>query len=186
MAVRVVQVSHLLATGVLPNVRDKDKRGGAHFAAAKGELEILQLLHSKGVDVDAEDAIGRTPAHYAALHDHDSVISFLATKSAWLDACDATDCTALHLAARGGAAAAAKRLIALGANTSLCNRWHLTAFGMTHLLDEICAWPGSGMTQGHCVHATPCYIHACAYETPGSTVNQHQLFTLSAHVKHAL
>lgn len=142
MAVRIVQVNHLLASGVQPNVVDKDKRGGAHFAAAKGELEILQLLHSKGVDVDAEDAIGRSPMHYAALHDHESVVSFLMTKSAWLDACDATDCTALHLAARGGAATAANRLITLGAKTSLRNRWDLTALGMTLLCDEICPWYG--------------------------------------------
>lgn len=125
-----LQVRDLLATGVHPGTLDADKRGGAHFAAARGELEVLQLLHSKGVDVDAEDALGRAPLHYAALHDHEHVISFLAAKSAWLDACDGTDCTALHLAARGGSAAAAGRLVKLGAKANLRNQWDLTALGV--------------------------------------------------------
>lgn len=125
----IVQVNDLLGDSVQPYVMDKDKRNGAHFAAAKGELEVLQLLHSKGVDMDAEDVLGRTPIHYAALHDHESIVSFLVLKSAWLDACDGTDCTALHLAARGGAAAAARRLVKLGAKINLRNQWDLTPFG---------------------------------------------------------
>lgn len=125
----IVQVNDLLGDSVQPDVMDKDKRNGAHFAAAKGELEVLQLLHSKGVDMDAEDVLGRTPIHYAALHNHVSIVSFLVLKSAWLDACDGTDCTALHLAARGGAAAAACRLVTLGAKINLRNQWDLTPFG---------------------------------------------------------
>lgn len=125
-----VQANDLIAAGVQPNVVDADKRGGAHFAAARGELEVLKLLHSKGVDIDAEDTLGRAPLHYAALHNHESVIVFLEAKSAWIDACDATDCSALHLAARSGSDNAAVRLVMLGASAQLRNQWDLTALGV--------------------------------------------------------
>lgn len=130
-----MQVKGFLAKGVSPGVKDKEGRTGAHFAAARGEIETLQFLYSKGVDADAEDNTGRTPIHYAALRDHESTIVFLAEKGGWIDACDATDCSPLHLAARGGAPASASRLLKLGAKPHLQNKWELTALGtVLHVL----------------------------------------------------
>jgi ankyrin repeat protein len=126
----LLQAEGFLGRGVTPGVKDKEGRTGAHFAAAHGELEMLQFLYSKGVDVDAEDSIGRSPLHYAALRDHESVIVFLASKGAWVDSCDATDCSPLHLAARCGAAAAAARLLKMGAKSHIQNQWNLTALGV--------------------------------------------------------
>jgi ankyrin repeat protein len=123
------QAKGLLTKGVLPNLKDKEGRTGAHFAAARGEIETLQFLYSKGVDLDAEDNTGRTPLHYAALRDHESTVTFLSEKGAWIDACDATDCSPLHLAARGGSAATASRLLKLGAKHHIVNKWELTALG---------------------------------------------------------
>lgn len=125
-----LQAEGFLEKGVTPGIKDKEGRTGAHFSASRGELEMLQFLHSKGVDIDAEDKTGRSPLHFAALRDHESAVVFLASKAAWVDSCDATDCSPLHLAARGGSAATAARLLKLGARSHIKNQWNLTALGM--------------------------------------------------------
>lgn len=127
-----LQAEGFIEKGVTPGIKDKEGRTGAHFAASRGELELLQFLHSKGVDVDGEDSTGRSPLHYAALRDHESTVVFLASKGAWVDSCDATDSSPLHLAARGGAPAAAARLLKLGAKSYIRNQWNLTALGVSH------------------------------------------------------
>lgn len=146
----LTQAEGFLEKGVTPGVQDKEWRTGAHFAASRGELEMLQFLHSKGVDVDAEDSTGRSPLHYAALRDHESTVVFLASKGAWVDACDATDCSPLHLAARNNAAAAAARLLHLGAKSHIRNQWHLTAIGATHRFTAIMLLQH---TYEHCPHS---------------------------------
>jgi ankyrin repeat protein len=87
-------------------------------------------LHTKGVDLDAEDACGRSALHYAAANNHEAVIQYLADKGCWLDATDDSECTALHLAACWNGPDAASRLIKCGAKPSLTNRWGLRPIGM--------------------------------------------------------
>lgn len=128
----VLQAEGFLEQGVAPGAKDKEWRTGAHFAASRGELEMLRFLYSKGVDIDAEDSTGRSPLHYAALRDHESTVVFLASKGAWVDACDATDSSPLHLAARNNSAATAARLLKLGAKSHITNQWQLAAIGTAH------------------------------------------------------
>lgn len=121
----------MIADGVDPRTLDKTRRGGAHFAAAHGELPVLELLHSRGVDVDAEDLAGGAPLHHAAQGNHEGIVKFLVERGCWLDATDGDECTPLHYAARGGAAEAAARLCKAGAKASLRNTWDLTPAGAT-------------------------------------------------------
>jgi ankyrin repeat protein len=126
-----VQVEGLIADGVQPSTLDTGGRSGAHFAASRGELQVLELLHSKGVDIDAEDERGRTPLHYAALGNHEACVKFLADRGCWLDATDADDCTPMHCAAMHGAEDAVIRLIKARATADLRNRWGLAPAGAT-------------------------------------------------------
>ena len=132
MADVCLQVQALISDGIPPGLTDMQRRSGAHFAANHGELAVLQLLQSKGADLDAEDTRGRAPLHYAALHNHEAVVKLLADAGCWLDATDAEDCTPLHCAAQAGAADAAARLLKSGAKARLRNTWELTPAGVCH------------------------------------------------------
>jgi ankyrin repeat protein len=129
VTVLCMQVEGLVTDGISPGVTDSSKHAGVHFAASKGELEILQFLHTKGVDLDVEDACGRSALHYAAANNHEAVIQYLAEKGCWLDATDEMECTALHLAASWNGPDAALRLIKCGAKPSLPNHWNLRPIG---------------------------------------------------------
>lgn len=128
-ASHAMQVEGFIGAGVDPRAVDAQQRGGAHFAASKGELPILQALHSQGVDLDSEDATGRAAVHYAALGNHESCVKFLADRSCWLDAADGDDCTPLHCAAQHGATETAVRLIKAGAKPALRNSAGLSPAG---------------------------------------------------------
>eukprot|EP01023_Acetabularia_acetabulum_P008080 TRINITY_DN13506_c1_g1_i1.p3 TRINITY_DN13506_c1_g1~~TRINITY_DN13506_c1_g1_i1.p3 ORF type:complete len:100 (+),score=28.33 TRINITY_DN13506_c1_g1_i1:125-424(+) len=70
-------VQQLVSQGADLNYRDKNhQRQGIHFAASKGEVEILKFLQSKGADMDAEDGLGRSPLHYACLWDHEAAVKW--------------------------------------------------------------------------------------------------------------
>ena len=124
-----MQAETLLSLGANANVADRNGRRATHFAAHKGELQVLQLLSSKGADLDIEDTDGISPLQYAAIGNHEICVKFLAEKACWLDSFDKHDSTALHLAARHGAYDTAKRLLQLGAKKNLVNQRRLTALG---------------------------------------------------------
>jgi len=51
-----MQVKTLIQRGAETNVRDKRNLTALHFAAGRGWLDVVQLLWSKAVDLDAESS----------------------------------------------------------------------------------------------------------------------------------
>jgi ankyrin len=64
------EVKRLLDQGVSPSVRGGDNRTALHYAARKGQAEVLKCLLATGADVDAAGEDGKTPLHEAAAGCH--------------------------------------------------------------------------------------------------------------------
>ena len=55
------------------------------MAAGVGQLEVVQVLRSKGADLDAVDERGDSAATWAARHGHPAVLSYLISEGANVD-----------------------------------------------------------------------------------------------------
>lgn len=51
----MLQVQHLIEMGADVGAKDKKGISALHYASGQGRLEVLQLLWSKGLDLDADD-----------------------------------------------------------------------------------------------------------------------------------
>ena len=72
-----------------------------HYAAGKGDLEVVQYLVEHGADVKAQDTdLSRTAIHFAAENGHLDCIKYLTEKGADLLDRDSFGATAMHYAAR--------------------------------------------------------------------------------------
>lgn len=71
-------VKLLLDKGFKANEVDYDMRSGLHFAAAKGEDKIVELLIQRGADVHLRDRWGRNALQDAIDHGHATITSMLA------------------------------------------------------------------------------------------------------------
>jgi ankyrin repeat protein len=79
----------------------KDPGTGAsvlHYAVMRGNPEILQLLLSKGVDVNSRTKNGTTPLHTAVLYNRYEVAEMLLNKGAEVDAKSSSGATPLAIA----------------------------------------------------------------------------------------
>lgn len=113
----------LLANGASPNLPERDGDGALHAAAARGSVEIVEMLVRKGAIVDARDAAGRTPLDRAREAGHGAVVALLGRaaelprdRSTSRRAYDvegrpyrAPDLSAFSVAARGGIVGEAHR-----------------------------------------------------------------------------
>ena len=45
---------------------DKRKVGALHYACGRGRLELVKFFHTKGIDLDTEDARACTPARVSS------------------------------------------------------------------------------------------------------------------------
>ena len=80
-------------------VRDID----AMFAACEsGDLEALQHLMRKGVNVNEADMLGKQPIHYASEHGQTVAVQCLVQFGAAVDACDKNGMQPIHLASIEG------------------------------------------------------------------------------------
>jgi len=69
--------------GVDVNAKDDNGKTPLHFAASKGDLELIRFLLEKGADFSAKDENGFIPYYYARKHNADfSVARFLIEESA--------------------------------------------------------------------------------------------------------
>lgn len=83
------------------DIEAKDSRSGAsplHYAVMKGRMQIIDLLLSRGADVNSRTRNGTTPLHTAALYARKEVAERLLEKNADINALSAGGSTPLALA----------------------------------------------------------------------------------------
>lgn len=94
-----------------------------HFAASKGNQEMLQLLIDQRCDIDVRSSRNLTPLHMAARRGHATAVKLLLDNGASLEATDEWGDTPLLKAASKGHLEATKCLLEYGANVSAENAW---------------------------------------------------------------
>lgn len=111
--VRVIE--HLLSTKPsLINITDEKLWTPLHWAASEGEIEVVELLISRGADVNARDLEGETPLFGAVDHSTD-VSSILLEAGSDVNTRNYEGKTALHKLAYYGERIESKFLIEHGA-----------------------------------------------------------------------
>ena len=98
-----------------------EKTNALHLGAAHGHLDVVEILLSKGFQIDLESASyrGYTALHYAAHYARTEIIRFLVARGAAVDAKTKSwgwEFTALHLAARRADADTIRTLVECGAS----------------------------------------------------------------------
>ena len=88
-------------------------------AAARGDQRAVEILLSKGAQVDQSNATGTTALHQAAANGHLQTIEVLLACRAKINPLSSVYGTPLHAACRGGHAEAAKRLLATEVDVSI-------------------------------------------------------------------
>jgi ankyrin repeat protein len=100
------------------DIEAKDAEAGGsvlHFAVMKGKLPIIDLLVSRGADINSRTKTGTTPLHTAVLYGQLQAVEYLAAKGADVNAQSASGTTPLRLAIAAKKEPIAARLRELGA-----------------------------------------------------------------------
>ena len=84
------------------NSLDVNSNNRAHYAAADGNVEIIQLLHKASVNLSKPNINGATPAYYAAANGHVEVIQALHNAGVNLSKPNNNRMTPAHYAAADG------------------------------------------------------------------------------------
>ncbi len=96
-------------------------------AAASGEIDKVEALISKGVDVNVREwGSLKTALHYAVEKRHEKVVELLLVKGADTDARDAFSATPLHYAVERGYKEMVELLIVNGAEVNAKDKWGYT------------------------------------------------------------
>lgn len=101
--------------------RDGDGHTVTHWAAKRGDLELVSFLADKGAPLfeASTDSVGMQPIHWAVTEGHLHVLHYLVRNGADLDARDKQLCTPLLIAAQYGQTEVVAYLVKNGANTKL-------------------------------------------------------------------
>ncbi|KAH1064214.1 hypothetical protein J1N35_029201 [Gossypium stocksii] len=101
-----------------------DEEGWAPIlsAASIGNLEITEILFSKGANVNVKNDGGRTALHYAASKGWLKIAELLISHGAKINSKDKVGCTPLHRAASTGKSALCELLIEEGAEVDATDR----------------------------------------------------------------
>ena len=92
----------LINHGSSVGARGYCNRSPAHWAAARGHTECLNLLFSKGAVINARDSYDITPTHLAAEHGHYETLKLLLDKNAKVNLKDDYGWTPAHWASGRG------------------------------------------------------------------------------------
>lgn len=94
----------LIKGGALIHPTDAHGNGPVHWAAAKGQLDLLGVLLHYGAPIDAVNVNGWTPLHQAAYYSHRQVVRYLIEAGADCSLLNSDGLTALQVARRHGMA----------------------------------------------------------------------------------
>lgn len=97
----------------------EDQRAALSFAAANGNLQIMDLLLDHRPDVDHRDRFGDTALHWAALSGQTGAVKRLLAAHAAINAQNGQGTTPLMLAIGANRREVVRVLVAAGANTQL-------------------------------------------------------------------
>ncbi|KAK5644313.1 hypothetical protein RI129_005613 [Pyrocoelia pectoralis] len=92
-----------------------------HFAAEKGNDDILEVLLSTSMDINSRNNEGDTPLHLSIKRGYTSAAELILTKGADPNIADGRNNTCLHSAVTGGAEDLVKSLLKHGANANAAN-----------------------------------------------------------------
>ncbi len=113
----------LLAAGADVNERSADGTTALHWAAHRGDYELVALLLDHGADTNTINDYGVTPLAAAAVEaDYDTVAALLEA-GADVDAANAEGQTALMVVARTGHTETAELLLDRGADVNALEQW---------------------------------------------------------------
>ena len=111
------QVAQLLNGGVDADVPDQHGFPPLHVAAGYGHAEIVELLLSRGANVNSRNVEGGTALHLAA-NGHADVVSVLLANSANVDLANANRVAAIHVAVQGSHVDVVRMLVDSGADVA--------------------------------------------------------------------
>ena len=111
-------VKYLLEQNAIMNARDSYGKSALHHAhvGKNGSLDIVNMLISKGADIEAEDRGGWTPLMIAAVKRQHSLVELLISSGASLDKKNRKGHTAFHYACKNASTDIVNMLISKGAN----------------------------------------------------------------------
>lgn len=110
----------LLESGANPNTPHRDTLP-LHFAARRGEMDVVDLLCRHGANIDARDTHGRTATAQTVIEGESKTIAALLKRGADADVADHDGNTALHHAARLSKFDVMRQLILAGAAHDIRN-----------------------------------------------------------------
>ncbi|HOT27661.1 MAG TPA: ankyrin repeat domain-containing protein [Candidatus Ozemobacteraceae bacterium] len=129
---RADDVAAMLDDGFDINATMRDMGCGLHCAVENGQNAILELLTSRGADLNVRDGRNLTPLHLAAVKNRAEACRILLDAGCDVDVTGFTsrdgsaESTPLHLAAESGARDVVELLISRGANVNAVNNFHRT------------------------------------------------------------
>ena len=100
------------------NARSVNRTRPMHWAAAYGNIEIIQLLLEHGADVSASTVKGATPLMMAAAGGHIEAVRILGVRDADVNTATRKGWTALHFGAFNGSLSVVQFLLDLGAEVN--------------------------------------------------------------------
>uniref|UniRef100_A0A8B9TYE6 Ankyrin repeat and death domain containing 1B n=1 Tax=Anas zonorhyncha TaxID=75864 RepID=A0A8B9TYE6_9AVES len=106
---------------VLPDEREFQR------AAKMNNLETMEKLFKKSVNINAVDTLKRTALHFAVARSHTSAVDFLLHHKARLDMADQHGLTVIHLAAWTGNLDVMRKLVKAGADQKAKNEEGMNA-----------------------------------------------------------
>jgi hypothetical protein len=123
----VEYIRSAVRTPALLDARDRFGQTAVHWAAYRGQLQVLQLLVEAGGSLSLRDNDGRVALHWAVRKDRTRCVRYIIQRGSPLDVqTKGTGETALHKAARQGNAFTVEMLLVAGARRNMSTSYHQT------------------------------------------------------------